>query len=183
VESGSQALAVSPSNGQNFAYRSHLTTETSILITADLLISSSSVQTDWVFATFGITSDRAAGIRVNSSDQILLVGPSVPVGVFTRDEWHRVELLLDYSTTIYDVLLDGMLIGDNVPFAVVGEIAPPMIGVFGEDTGHANSGDIGYMDNYSVEALVETVPEPSLIPLLGYVLCAITRRRARRAIH
>src|SRR5207249_794931 len=96
-------------------------------LVADLRLASSDHQTTWQFGGVGPgLLGFAGGIEIGPDNSIELITAAQPslglpprqrvAPVFTRDVWHNVELVLDYTTQRYSFNFDGALVARNVPF-------------------------------------------------------------------
>jgi PEP-CTERM motif len=184
VYAGSQAVWVDGTNGQSGPYHSDFSTGPLVALSAYLYLGSSSTQSSWQFAGLGSgLFPFIGGIDTNSStNDIALITAGFPVvGTFTRDTWHNVYFVFDFTTQKYNFWLDGTQLGTNVPFCgdngpCLGEtVSSYGTGLF--DT-FGGGNDSGYMDNYSVS----TVPEPSSIALLGSGILSLAGMLWRRTI-
>jgi hypothetical protein len=185
VYAGSQAVWVDGSAvSQSGPYHSDFSTGPLVALSAYLYFSSSSTESDWQFAGLGSgLVPFIGGIDTNSSNGITLITAGGPlVATLTRDTWHHIYLLFDFTTQTYDAWWDGTSIGTNVPFcggnasctgAHVSSYGTGLLDTFG------GGNDSGYMDNYSVSS----VPEPSGIALFssGFLgLAGVLKRKIRR---
>ncbi|OQB92480.1 MAG: hypothetical protein BWX84_00961 [Verrucomicrobia bacterium ADurb.Bin118] len=92
------------------------------------------------------------------------------------DTWYTLQIDFWFNKQTFDVYLDDILISDNLAFVTSANDLSD-IDLTKQYTGGAT--DIGYFDNYKVEAL--PVPEPSAISLalLGLAGVALRLRRGR----
>jgi hypothetical protein len=170
VFAGQQAVSVAGSfNGQSGPFHQDFTVGPVVELSAWIRLASSSSQSSWQFAGLGSgLFPFIGGFDTNpNTNAINLITAGFPVvGTFTRDTWHKVDFLFDFTTQKYDFLLDGVQLGTSVAFCGDnGPCAGASVASFGDGFFDSFGGgnDIGYMDNYSVS----TVPEPSSLMLLG----------------
>ena len=185
VYAGSQAVWVDGSVGQSGPYHSDFSTGPLVGLSAYIYLGSSSTQSSWQFAGLGSgLAPFIGGIDTDpSTNNIALITAGFPVvGALSRDAWHNVYFVFDFTTQQYNFWLDGTQLGTNVPFcgdngpcagAAVSSYGTSLFDTFG------GGNDSGYMDNFSLA----NVPEPSSIALLGSGiagLAAVLRRRINR---
>jgi|HubBroStandDraft_6_1064221.scaffolds.fasta_scaffold01041_4 hypothetical protein len=185
VYAGSQAVWVDGSAAsQSGPYHSDFSTGPLVGLSAYIYLGSSSTQSSWQFAGLGSgLFPFIGGIDTNpSTNNIALITAGFPVvGTLSRDTWHNVYFVFDFTTQQYNFWLDGTQLGTNVPFCgdngpCLGEHVSSYGTGFFDTFGGGN--DSGYMDNYSVSS----VPEPSSIALFGsgiLGLAAVLKRRMR----
>ncbi len=89
---------------------------------------------------------------------------------YAANQWVNFEILLNFATQSYDLNIDGISIATNLPF--VGAGASLADADFQVSTA-ATANDVGYLDNY----IVETIPTPGALALLGLGGLAARRRR------
>ena len=103
-----------------------------------------------------------------SAIQLISVGFPV-VGTFTRNVWHRLDFLFDFTAQTYSFVFDGSTLSTATPgcrdngtctsATPVLAYGNTLFDVFAT----LNSNDLGVIDNLSVS----TVPEPGLFLLVG----------------
>ena len=189
---GSQAVEVNPAlfPGQSGPFKEVDTSSPIVDQSAEIFLKSSTNETSWQYATLGPGFvNFAGGIDIDlGTGAIHAITQGFPViGSFTRDGFHKVDLILDYATQTYDVDLDGVTLASNIPFCGSGSgctgSPPPTISSYGDGFfdsfgGITGQNDIGFIDNYSVSA----VPEPSSMVLLGgsLITLVLLRRRSKK---
>lgn len=177
VWAGSQAVSVDGSAAvQSGPWHNDSSTSATVELSASLYLGRSSSESTWQFVGIGpmllpnIGNNLIGGIREDAgTNEIHLITAGFPVvGTLTRDLWHNVDLVFDFTNQTYSFKLDGALLGSNVPFCgdttlCEGErVGAYSVGSFETDGGGS---DFGYLDNYSVRS--SSVPEPSSLWLLG----------------
>jgi hypothetical protein len=181
---GTQAVRVDGSvGGQHGAYYSTGTAAASLLLSADLLLSSASSQSAWQFAAIGPgLVGFAGGFNIINGTTIQAITAGFPViGTLARDVWNHLDIYLDFDLQQTTIVLNGSTLasglafcGDNGPCAgaSVAALGTILFDSFGSGQ------DAGYMDNLSLS----TVPEPGTLALVGAaVLGAMQSRRRLRA--
>jgi hypothetical protein len=180
--SGTQALRVDGSVGsQSGPYYTTTTAATSLLVSADLLISSASTQSSWQFAGLGAgLIGFAGGIDISgTSIQSITAGYPV-IGTLQRDVWNHIDLYFDFDLQQTTIVLNGSTLaagvafcGDNGPCtgAPVTSLRTVIFDSFG------GGQDAGYLDNFSIS----TVPEPGTLALVCAALMVATHARRGRA--
>ena len=166
VDSGSQAVEVNTSlaSGQTgpFRFDQSSPSDPIVIMQADVLLTSSSVQTAWQFAgiTPGLQFMGGFNALSDGTLQIITAGFPLTAPVISRDVWNRWEVIYNFNAQTFDILINNTLVAANEPF-----LTPSS--TFGEglfDTFNAAGGnDKGYLDNYSITS----VPEPGSLVLLG----------------
>jgi hypothetical protein len=182
--SGTQALRVDGTpTGQHGAYYSTGTGATSLLLSADILLSSASDQSGWQFAGLGPGLAGFVGGFDITGTTIQAITAGFPViGTLARDVWNHFDLYFDFDLQQTTIVLNGSTLasglafcGDNGPCAGanVAALGTIIFDSFGSGL------DAGYMDNFSLS----TVPEPGTLALVGAALLGATRslRRVRPA--
>jgi hypothetical protein len=177
VYSGSQAVEINTSaaSGQTGPYRYSVSPPSDTIVTmqAEVMLTSSTVQSAWQFA--GLTSSGAfmGGFNplADGSLQIITTGFPVTSPVITRDQWNLWETVYNFTTQTFDILINNTLVASNEPFLIPSSAFGA--GLF--DTFNTTGGnDVGYFDNYSITG--QAVPEPGSIVLLstGSLLLLVT---------
>jgi len=172
VDSGSQAVEVNTAlaSGQTGPYRFDQSPASDTIVTmqANVLLTSSSVETAWQFAGITPSGEFMGGFNPLPDGQLQIITAGFPVttaSVITRDTWNQWAVVYNFTTQTFDILINNTLVASNEPF-FTGSSA------FGEglfDTFNGQGGptgnDIGYLDNYSITGAA--VPEPMSFILLG----------------
>jgi hypothetical protein len=193
AKTGTQALLVNGAatpNNQTGPWHSDpfdttTSTNNTIVVDADVLLTSSSNQTAWQFAAltpnlgtfFGGFNPLADG-RL----QLITAGFPVTTPVITRDVWNHFEVRYDFPDQTFDVLINNNLVAENLPF-----LTPQTVyGTFLFDT-FGGGNDQGYLDNLLIQDVPtpQPTPEPSAIVLLGIgglTLLGYRLRRRRRPV-
>lgn len=189
ADSGSQALAVIPAlgAGQTGAYYGLTTSDSLIEITADLMIDSSTNQSEWQFAGMGPgLFPFVGGFDVTSTGQIDLMTAGKPdVGTLTYNTWNLVDLLFNFTTQTYNLSINGTVLASNAAFCGDNTVcAGAPVSSFGNfifDAFPASSAnDIGFIDNLTISTPSgSTTPEPGSLMLLGSGLLLLAARRWR----
>lgn len=184
-ESGSQAVTVIPAlaSDQTGPYYALTTSATEIDISADLMIDSSSNQSEWQFGALAPgLFPFAGGFNVLPDGDISLISSGHPdVGAFTYNSWNLVNLLLNFDTQTFDLSINGALLASNAPFCGDNSVcAGATVSSFGDFLFDAfpatGANDIAYLDNVTISS----VPEPQLEMLLGMGLAGLVARRVKR---
>jgi len=189
VKSGLQAVSVDGSAaGQSGPFHEDPTAGPLVELQADLFLAGSTTQSSWQFAGLGSgLAPFIGGIDTDpSTNDIKLITAGFPVvGTFSRDVWHHVDFVFNFTTQTYSFSFDGTQLAMNVPFC--GDNGPcngGLVGSYGDglfDT-FGGGNDFGYMDNFSLGTL-QAVPEPGTLALLASGLmgvAAAVRRRISR---
>lgn len=173
VASGAQAARVDGSvGGQHGPYYSTTTTATSLVLSADILLTSSAASSGWQFAGLGAgLIGFAGGIDVfGTTIQAITAGFPV-IGTLALDVWNHVDIFLDFDAQATSIALNGTTLasglafcGDNGPCA--GATVSSLRTVIFDSFGAQGAADAGYLDNFSIS----TVPEPSTLALVGLAL-------------
>ena len=123
VFSGSQAVEVNTAqaSGQTgpFRFDQSSASDTIVTMQAEVLLTSSSIQTAWQFA--GITPSLAfmGGFNALPNGQLQLITAGFPLttaSVITRDAWSQWEVVYNFTTQTFDVLINSTLVAANEPF-------------------------------------------------------------------
>ena len=130
-------------------------------MSADIFLGSGSSQSEWQFASTGAGGiGFAGGIDIHSDNSIVAItgNYATVLGTWSRDVWHHVDLLLNYSSQTYSVVLDGTTIGFGLAFcgnnfgtstgAPVTTMSWDLFDSFG------NGNDFGAIDNFSISTPV-----------------------------
>ena len=106
--------------------------------------------------------------------------PQVNCRVISRDVWNLWEVVYDFKTQTFNVLINNSLVAANEPF--LNPATAFGTGLF--DTFNASEGnDLGYIDNYSITGAA--VPEPGSFVLLVtscLILLISTKVKSRRPL-
>jgi hypothetical protein len=170
---GSQVL------GQSGPFHTDASAIARITVSADILLRSGQAERSWQFAALGAgLVGFSGGIDIDST-----TNGFATIGNFSRDAVHHVDLLLDYSTQLFGVKLDGVTLASGLAFCGDnGPCAGAPTGAYSNllfDTFGASGDDFGYIDNILVES-TRDVPEPGSLALLcGALIAAPTLRRKR----
>lgn len=182
VHSGTQAMqipAISSNPGQTDVFRAGPAIDTSggitVVLTADLYVASSSLETDWVFGADMSDGSEAGEFVLARNGSILFFSPpngfQQAAGTFQKDQWNTVSLIFNFGTATYDGLLDGATIFSGAHLANAGTTFEfPLFADFG------SGNDSLYVDNLSVTV----TPEPAYGALLGAAfvgVLAIARKK------
>lgn len=152
-------------------------------LSADIYLASSSVETSWQFAALNFFPPYPfdGGIDVNAgTNTIQAITAGMPViGTFTRDQWNHVDILLNFTTQLFGISINGSTLASNLPFCEAefactstGTVASYSSGFFDTFGGVTGSNDLGIIDNYAVT----TTPEPTSLLLFGSVLALSAKR-------
>jgi hypothetical protein len=183
---GSQAVEINTAaaSGQTGPFRVDQSSASDSIVTmqAEVMLTSSSVQTAWQFA--GLTGSLGTffgGFNALPNGTLQIITPGFPVTsspVITRDVWNLWEVDYDFKTQTFDILINNSLVAANEPF-----LNPATVfgtGLF--DTFNATGGnDLGYFDNYSITG----VPEPESFVVLGtscLILLVFGQVKSRRTL-
>jgi hypothetical protein len=184
VDSGAQAVSVATSNGftQTGPWHAGGVTGPIVDLSADIMLNSSSDETPWQFAATGANLiGYAGGIDITPSatpdiDTITAIsGTSPVVGTLTRNEWNQVNIILNYTSQTFSIVLNGSTLASNLPFcgsngpctgAYVSDVNAD--GFFDSFEG-ASANDLGVIDNYSYVTVTAT-PEPAMALPLALLL-------------
>ena len=183
---GSQAVEINTSaaSGQTGPYRVDTSpaSDTIVKMQAEVMLTSSSVQTAWQFA--GLTGSLGTffggfNALADGTLQIITTGfPLTSSPVITRDVWSLWEVEYDFKTQTFDILINNSLVAANEPF--LNPATAFGTGLF--DTFNATGGnDLGFIDNYSITGAA--VPEPGTFLLLAASICCAAGIRVGKCIH
>jgi hypothetical protein len=108
------------------------------------------------------------------------------IGTFSNDVFHRVDILLNYTTQTFGVKLDGSTLASNLTFCGTnGACTGANVASFGDGFFDTFGGfqSTGYMDNFSI-ASVDAVPESSTwgMMILGFAGVGFMAYRRRNKI-
>jgi hypothetical protein len=167
---GSQAVEIdtSSASGQTGPYRADGSPASDTIVTmqAVVMLTSSTTQSGWQFAGLTPSLGFMGGFNPLPDGTIQIITAGFPVTsspVITRDVWNEWEVVYNFTTQTFDILINNKLVASNEPF-----IAPSSTfggGIF--DTFNTPGGnDRGYFDNYSITGSA-AVPEPGSFVLLG----------------
>lgn len=192
VQSGSQAVALTGNYSEWHWVELNYTADPDefVRVTAGIMRASSETPTKnfgFFLDAYSLDLDRIgrAGLGVYEGNPALYatykdgsfgVADYVLETGLSWDTWYTLQIDFWFNNQTFDVYLDGLLVRDNLAFtAFANDLSD--IDLTKQYTGGAT--DIGYFDNYKVEAL--PVPEPSAISLalLGLAGIALRLRRGR----
>ncbi len=157
-----------------------------ITVSADILLTSSQAERGWQFSAIGAgLAGFTGGIDIDpGTDNIFAITNGfTSIGTFSRDIVHHVDLLLDYSTQLFGVKLDGVTLANNLAFC--GDNGPcngAPSGPYSDvlfDTFGATGDDAGFIDNILV-ASTHDVPEPGTLALWLAGLIGLAAMRTKR---
>ena len=188
VFAGLRAVSVDGSSAsQSGPWHSDSSVGPLVGLSGEIYLSSSASQSSWQFAGLGAgLTPFIGGIDTNpSTGAIRLITAGFPVaGTLTRDAWHNVYFVFDFTSQTYNFWLDSVQLGSRVPFcgdngpcggAHIASYGSSLFDTFGGGT------DFGYLDNFAVSNVPQT-PEPGTLALLGVGvagLAGMLRRRQR----
>jgi hypothetical protein len=189
VFSGSQAVEVNTAqaSGQTGPFRIDQSPASDTIVTmqAEVLLTSSSIQTAWQFAGITPSSQFMGGFNPLPDGQLQLITAGFPVttaSVITRGTWNQWEVVYNFTTQTFDVLINSTLVAANEPFfAPSSTFGEGLFDTFNNSQGGPVGHDIGYLDNYSITGAA--VPEPGSIVLLGsssLLLLGLTKVKSKR---
>ncbi len=192
VQSGSQAVELTGNYSEWHWRELNYTADPNefVRVTAGIMRASSGTPTKnygFFLDAYNLDLDRIgrAGLGVSGGNPALYVtykDDSFGVADYVLetglswDTWYTLQIDFWFNKQTFDVYLDDILISDNLAFVTSANDLSD-IDLTKQYTGGAT--DIGYFDNYKVEAL--PVPEPSAISLalLGLAGVALRLRRGR----
>jgi len=189
---GSQAVEINTSaaSGQTGPY--HVDTspaaDTIVTMQAEVMLTSSSVQSAWQFAGLspapGLPFMGGFNPLANGTIQIITAGfPVTSSPVITRDVWNRWEVDYNFTTQTFDILINNKVVASNEPFLTSSSAFGA--GIF-DTFNTAGGNDRGYFDNYSITGSA-AAPEPGTCVffgtgcLLSLVFARLRGRRTFRA--
>jgi hypothetical protein len=160
-----------------------------VTLSADILLTSASGQRAWQFAALGPgLIGFAGGVNFSSGGGIFAITASSSpnsLGSFSRDQVHRVDLLLDYAAQTFGVRVDGSTLASGLAFcganfSCPGTVLPSYTNLL-FDTFGTGGNDVGYLDNILVQSTPFGVPEPTswALMILGFGLAGSAVRRRR----
>ena len=170
AQSGTQAISVDgAAKGQTGPYYAMtLVSPGKVNLSANIMLSSSAGGAAWQFAAIGPgLIGFAGGIDITKTGAIRAISGSFPtIGAFSYNQWHRVDVVLDYATQTFGVKLDGLNLASGLAFcgsnsgcsgATVGNFGVGIFDSFGGAPGPA----LGYLDDFSIATPPAGVPEPA----------------------
>ncbi len=155
-------------------------------LSGDIMLTTPTGGSSWQFAAVGpALIQYAGGIDVTGNNIQAISGAFPIIGSLSYDVWHHVDILLNYPTQTFDVVLDGSTLASGLAFcgsngACTGaNVANFGVGIF--DT-FGNSSNLGYLDNFSIANPFIGVPEPGLwaMMLVGFGGMGVALRSRRK---
>jgi len=190
AQSGAQALVVDGAAGAQTGsyYTLNLPSPGKVDMSGDIMITTAGSAASWQFAAIGPgLVGFVGGIDIDGSGNVAAISGAFPsLGALSFDNWHHVDLLLDFTSQTYGVKLDGVAVGSGLAFcgSNAGCTGAPVntlgVGIFDTFGGAAPTAPHpGYLDNFSVAS----VPEPATWALMigGFGLAGASLRRRRAA--
>jgi hypothetical protein len=193
---GTQSVFVDGGSSATSQSGPYIGTTTGLMadLSAEIWLSSSSTETGWQFAGTGAGDiGYTGGIDVSPSatpgiDNIFATTAGFPtvIGTFTRDQWNNVQVILNYTSQTFNIVLNGATLASNLAFCsdnstcTSGTVISPVgaDGIFDTFGGVPGSNDDGFIDNYS-DVTISATPEPAFGVLLGlgFAGLAVIRRK------
>ena len=165
---GSQAVEINTAAaaGQTGPYRYDQSPPSDAIVTmqAEVMLTSSSVQSAWQFAGLTTSGTFFGGFNPlpDGTLQIITAGFPTTGPVISRDVWELWQTVYNFSTQTFDIFINSTLVASDVPF--LNPTSSFGAGIY--DTFNTPGGnDVGYFDNYSITGAV--IPEPGSVVLLG----------------
>ena len=173
VNSGSQAVEVNTAmaSGQTGPYRIDQSPASDTIVTmqADVLLTSNSAETAWQFAGITPSSQFMGGFNALPNGQLQIITAGFPVttaSVITRDTWSQWDVVYNFTTQTFNILINNTLVASNEPFLTPSSaFGEGLFDTFNNSQGGPQGDDIGYLDNYSITGA--SVPEPASLVLVG----------------
>ena len=150
----------------------------------------SSVASAKNFGYFLDVYDNTAGLRIgrvgiaNNAGSLVGIATTKNAGGTTGnyifqsgmqwDTWYNFKMDLDFSSQTFDLLIDGTMVGADLPFLVAATDFGDADLMLSYTTGAT---DVGYFDNYSV---LTVIPEPSCAALLLLGVAGLALRRLKQ---
>ena len=150
----------------------------------------SSVASAKNFGYFVDVYDNTAGLRIgrvgiaNNAGSLVGIATTKNAGGTTGnyifqsgmqwDTWYNFKMDLDFSSQTFDLLIDGTMVGADLPFLVAATDFGDADLMLSYTSGAT---DVGYFDNYSV---LTVIPEPSCAALLLLGVAGLALRRLKQ---
>jgi hypothetical protein len=181
---GSQALEINAAQVTGQTGPIHMdvspAADTIVTMQGEVMLTSSSKQTWWQFGGLTPSGPFLGGFNAESDGTLQIITAGFPVTgpVITRDVWNQWDVVYNFNTQTFDILINNTVVASNEPF-----ITPSSTfggGIF--DTFNVTGNDVGYLDNYSITGSTSSVPEPGSFLLLGTGLPFLRalRKKSRR---